>query len=213
MRYLSAELGLSPFQVHLRKFILASICLLAGFVAQAQPGKPSVRQFVRIDAVATASQIGKQAINIAPDSAFKLGSDGLLVSGQIQENAHCRDGKTDWMRFGKARFHADTLFVSLFRTDRRYVYELETKVWRGEFTTTYRITARDGGSGFTVLATDQVLVLEKMDLERGLPVTGFINFRGTRWEQKPPARPWEAKMDWVESTYVVRGPFKITIDK
>jgi hypothetical protein len=116
-------------------------------------------------------------------------------------------------RNGVSRFIQDTLIVSLFRADRYYVAELEIKLWNGEFSTTYRFGTRAGGLAYVVVPTDQVLVLEKADWQPGEQITGYINFRGTRWEQKLASRPWKSGTDWVESTYVVRGPFKIIIRK
>jgi hypothetical protein len=212
MRYLGLGLDVSLALIRLRKYLIAAACLLAGFLAQAQPGKPSVHHFVTIDQVPSATSIGHQSVVLAPDSSFHLGPDGLLFEGELLENAHCREGKSGWMIHGKARFSLDTLVISLFRAERAYIHHLEIKVWRGEFMTAYQILSRQGMSQVTFLPNDQVLVLEKIGFNRGEIVTGFVNFRGSRWEEKQPAKPWEAKMDWVESSRVVRGPFKIVIE-
>ncbi len=185
-----------------------SLCI----ALQGQPGKPSVRDFVTVDAVPSAQAIGVAELVLPTDSAFTLSSDGFNVAGEMSQNANCKDGSANWMKFGKARFRKDTLLVTIFRLDRQYVHQLQIKIWKGQFLTTYVIKARNGMSEVSVLPTDQVLVLEKINFVQGDEVTGFVNFRGTRWEGKPGGRPWESKRDWIESTYVVRGPFKIAIE-
>lgn len=181
-------------------------------LAYGQPGKPSFHKFLVVDALASTSQITGAETAVPADSSFHVGTDSLKVAGRMVANAACKEGNGAQMLHARGRLHGDTLVVTLFRTGRGYVYELDVKVWGDEFSTLYRISARNGLSTVNVLPTDQVLVLKQPKLARGQVVEGFVNFRGTRWEAKSPARPWEARMDWVESECVVRGPFRVTIE-
>jgi hypothetical protein len=192
------------------KSILALILLALGPMLYAQPGKPSVKNVVTVDKVPSAASIGTEQLVLPPDSSLSIGADFPLVSGQQAQNAACKDGKTEWMQYGKARIAGDTIVVALYRPERAYVHVLQIKIWKNEFLTAYHILARNELSVVKILPTDQVLVLEKLDYKRGETITGYVNFRGTRWES--PDRPWESKMDWVESNHTVRGPFKIVID-
>lgn len=195
-----------------RNHWLLGILLLMACMAHGQPGNPTVRNYVIVSEVPSAQAIPQGKSVIPPDSAYFLGWDSLKVEGNLDWNAACKDGKKEAMsHLAKARFRGDTLVVSIFRNDRLYVYELEIKVWRQEFICSYRIIPRTGMSAIFVVPTDQVLVLEKLRFDRGDTVTGFVNFRGTKGRNVRPDMPWDTRKDWVESDFVLRGPFKARI--
>ena len=194
-----------------RWLIILYLWVIAGS-AWAQPGKPSIHHFVTIGEISAVGSIPEGTITLSTPSAFYLGDDSLIVKNVLNENAQCKDGSIEIMSYGKARFLKDTLIISIFRWNDSIVNELEIKLWKGEFLTQYFIHQRNGYPNVKVLATDQLLVLEKNQFDQGEYITGFVNFRGSQLAQKAIGHPWNAKKDWVESKYVVRGPFRILIE-
>jgi hypothetical protein len=186
---------------------------MAACSAHAQPGNPTVRNYYIVSEVPAAQEIpsGQTAIN--PDSAIRLGTDSISVSGRVGWNADCKDGgKGAVMRLARARFRGDTLVITIFRPEKIYVHELEIRVWGHEFRCDYRMTTRNGLSTVDVLPTDQVLVLQKSRFNTGESISGYVNFRGTLGRNVRPDMPWDTRMDWVESDYVVRGAFRVRIE-
>ena len=148
----------------------------------AQPGVPKT-QTIAVRPTLSLPQIP------ANDSLFS----GCVFNGKTALNSV----STAWQ--------GDVLHILLQGQDSAKVILLELVVQGGQFQSKLSLLQNENRVG--VEATDQVLVVDKAVAKNTEGFVGFLNFRGSNATFE--GGNWSEKNDWVDSKFVVSGPFKV----